>query len=80
MTRYTDLELPADESAATRIEWAGERYADLAEGVIPDDVGWFIWQYIVGWTDIGANEDEKRAYLAMSANFSDLLQSRRNDV
>ena len=80
MTRYTDLELPADETAATRIEWAGERYADLSEGSISDDVGWFIWQYIVGWTDIGATKDERRSYLAMARNFADLLNSRKEDV
>ena len=75
MARYLDLELPADDSALTRIEWAGERYADLAEGLSTPDVGWFICSYIIGWTDIGATEDEKRAYNAMAKNFSDLLHS-----
>lgn len=76
MTKYLDLELPADNSAATRLEWAGERYADLCEGILPNDVGWFVYNVIVGWTDIGATEDEKRQYLAMSASIADLLHSQ----
>ena len=72
---YTDLELPADNSAATRIEWAGERYADLCEGLLTSDVGWFVWNVIVGWTDLGATDDEKTAYLAMAQNFAELLRA-----
>jgi hypothetical protein len=72
---YTDLELPADNTAATRIEWAGERYADLCEGLLTPDVGWFVWNVIVGWTDLGATNDEKTAYLAMAQNFADLLRA-----
>jgi hypothetical protein len=75
MTHYTDLELPADNTAATRIEWAGERYADLCEGLMTPDVGWFVWNVIVGWTDLGATEDEKTAYNAMGQNFADLLRA-----
>jgi len=72
---YTDLELPADNTAATRIEWAGERYADLCEGLMTPAVGWFVWNVIVGWTDLGATEDEKAAYNAMGKNFADLLRA-----
>lgn len=70
-----DLELPADNTAATRIEWAGERFADLCEGIMTSEVGWFCWNVIVGWTDLGATADEKTQYLAMAKNFSDLLHA-----
>lgn len=77
MTNYFDLELPADESVATRIEWAGERYADLAEGLLTPDVGWFIWQYIVGWTDL-CTDEERRQYNAIAKNISDLLRANED--
>ena len=72
---YTDLELPADNTAATRSEWAGERYADLCEGLMTPEVGWFVWNVIVGWTDLGATEDEKRQYNEMAKAVSQLLRS-----
>ena len=74
---YFDLEMPADESVETRIEWAGERYADLCEGIIPLDVGRFIWNVVVGWSDL-CSEADRRQYNAMAKNFSDFL--RANDV
>lgn len=78
MTRHLEIEGPSDDSLATRIEWAGERYADLCEGLIPHDVGWFIHQWIIGWTDL-CNDEDRRQYRAMARNFSDLLQSQQED-
>ena len=74
MTRYLEIQGPADDSREARIEWAGERYADLCEGLIPPDVGWFIHQWIIGWTDL-CSEEDRRQYRGMAKNFSDLLHS-----
>lgn len=74
MTKYLDLELPTTTKPSERIEWSGERFADLAEGIIGVDVGWFIWGIIVGWSDLGT-ADEKRQYLALAANYEQLIRS-----
>jgi hypothetical protein len=71
--RYLDLELPRDDSVTTRIEWAGERIADLSEGLLSMDLGWFVWNIIVGWSDL-ATTDEKRQYLAVSRLVAELLR------
>lgn len=76
MPQAFDLEMPTDTSCSTRIEWAGERQADLAEGLIPDDVGWFIWATLVGWADLCGDSD-RRQYHAMAKNFAELLQARQ---
>lgn len=70
-----DLELPSDPSFATRLAWAGERYSDLAEGTMPAHVGWFVWQMVVGWTDIGHTSDECRQLHALAGQIADLCRS-----
>lgn len=77
-TRTFDLAMPTDTTCATRIEWAGERHADLVEGLLPNEAGWFIWATIVGWADL-CRASERRQYLAMAKNFAELLQAREND-
>ena len=72
---YLDLELPSDNTVETRLEWAGERYADLCEGLLPDHVGWFIYNVVIGWTDL-CTPEEKRQYNAMGGQIADLLRSR----
>lgn len=66
-----EIELPGRNHEA-RIDWAGERYADLCEGELLAEQGWFVWGVIVGWTD-SASPDEKRQYNALAQLFSDLL-------
>jgi hypothetical protein len=76
---YLDaIDFPASTDITTRIEWAGERYADLCEGKIAPEMGAFIQTYIVGWGDL-CSEDDRRQYYAMARQFSELLQSF-NDV
>lgn len=72
MSKYIDLELPQSSKPSERIEWAGDRYADLCEGLIDTDVGWFVWGAIVGWGDVGT-ADEKRQYAALAASFEAYL-------
>lgn len=70
-----DVEMPANQKVETRIEWAGERYSDLCEGIMPADVGWFVWQTVVGWADLGT-KDEKRQYLEMAKLIETFLRSQ----
>lgn len=72
MAKYLDLELPGT-NVNERVEWAGERYADLCEGLLERDMGWFIWGVIVGWSDVGT-ADEKRQYRELGKNFEQLLR------
>ena len=70
---YLDLEFPTDNSLPTRIEWAGERIADISEGLLSADVGWFVWNLIVGWSDLATTE-ERRQYLAVARVVEELLR------
>jgi hypothetical protein len=79
MTDIFEIELPKDTSCPTRIEWAGERHADLVEGILTDDAGWFVWATIVGWADL-CDSDDRRQYLAMAKNFADLLNYRKENA
>jgi hypothetical protein len=74
-----DLELPSDDSAATRLEWANERLWDLAEGKISKEVGALIASMLVGWTDIGCTDHERTQYLKMAKAFNEQLQAERGD-
>jgi len=69
-----DLELPADSHPETRIYWAGEAFADLAEGKIDNELGWFIWGMIVGWTDGPCTKGDREAYLRLAHNFETFLR------
>lgn len=71
-----DLELPADNTVETRIAWAGERLWDYHEGLLPKEVGWFVWNAIVGWADL-CTADERRQYLAMARELQQALQGEQ---
>lgn len=67
-----EMERPG-KNPTERIEWAGERYADLCEGEIESEAGWFIWGLLVGWCDV-ATPDEKRQYEQLAKLFETLLK------
>lgn len=69
----TDLDLPTDNSLATRIAWAGERHWDLVEGLLTSEVGWFVWNVVVGWADL-CSTDDRQQYLAMAREIQSTLQ------
>jgi hypothetical protein len=71
--KLMDLELPKDTKCSTRLEWAGERFGDMAEGKLTPEEGWFIWGAIVGWADL-ATDNERRQYLAMAGQIEELLK------
>jgi hypothetical protein len=77
LVSYLDLEFPSDNSLATRIAWAGERIADISEGLLSADVGWFVWNIVVGWSDLATTE-EKRQYLAIARVVGELLRGMEN--
>jgi hypothetical protein len=71
-----EIQLPADDRVETRIAWAGEVFVDICEGLVTNDVGWYVWQMVVGWSDL-CTAEERRQYLTMAGQISDLLDSRR---
>jgi hypothetical protein len=68
-----EVELPANQNPETRLVWARERYSELRRGTTTPDVGWFIWNVVVGWTDL-CTEDERRQYIIEAAKISRLLR------
>lgn len=71
-----EIENPRSVKFEDRIEWCGERLADLAEGMYPPPVGWFIWQWIVGWTDIGVTPDEAVVYHGFAQRIAELIRAQ----
>lgn len=71
-----EIENPRSEAFQDRVEWCGERYADIAEGLYPPPVGWFIWQWIVGWTDIGPAPEEAEAYHRFAQSIAELVRAQ----
>jgi|GEM_PF-1793307 len=70
-----DLQMPATENVADRVEWAGERIADVAEGLLGGEHGWLVWNIIVGWADL-CFEDDRRQYHALAGQLSTLLRNQ----
>lgn len=67
-----DLPLPASRNYSTRIEWAGDRYADIADGTIADrEVAWLVWNIVQGWSDLGTQE-ERDGYRRMAGQIAQL--------
>jgi len=80
-TNYTmsnpfEMQKPATQSVTDRIEWAGERFADLAEGKLSIAEADFVVAYVYGWSDL-CDVDSKRQYREMARNISELLSSIR---
>jgi hypothetical protein len=71
-----NLPQPKSNNFVDHLEWAGEMYADYAEGMRTDpNEGWWIWNRIVGWTDLGHTEDENRQLRTIATQLSDLLRN-----
>ncbi len=75
MTDPFEMQMPATQSVADRIEWAGERIADVAEGLLSGDAGWFVWATIVGWGDL-CTADERRQYIDLSGRIAEMLRNQ----
>jgi len=72
MATLETLTTPTGTTAAERIEWAGERIADLAEGKLTKSEASIVWNYLVGWSDL-CSEDERRQYLALARSVQELM-------
>jgi len=70
---FSSIPLPASSDANVRIAWAGETFQDLIEGLYTIEQGWYIWNMIVGWTDL-CTSDEERQYLAMARIYNEYLK------
>jgi hypothetical protein len=71
MPTLDTLQTPATTDCAARIEWAGERIADLCDGTLGASYAAMVWNYVVGWMDL-CTEDERRQYGALAHRVQDL--------
>jgi|WetSurMetagenome_2_1015567.scaffolds.fasta_scaffold899960_2 hypothetical protein len=69
------LEMPRDTRPSTRIEWAGERISDMAEGIIRKQTdAALVANVIVGWTDVwDGHQDE---YIQLARLFIALMNEK----
>jgi hypothetical protein len=77
--REYEIEEPADQSFETLLDWSNNVYADLCEGQYPGEVGWFMWQWITGFSDFGSDL-EREAFRHLSRRISDLLRAREEGL
>jgi hypothetical protein len=75
MTNLNAMQLPATQSVTDRVEWAGERLADVAEGLLGGDDGWAVWATIVGWADL-CSDDARRQYQDLAGRIADMLRNQ----
>lgn len=74
-TEIFDLELPADTEPETRIAWAGERVADIADGTIDNPhIVAFLQSLIGGWLDV--SDGHEREYQAILRQIKDMANDR----
>lgn len=70
-----DLEMPRDTRPETRVEWAGERIADMAEGKIKRQTdAALIANVIVGWMDV--LDGHQGQYLQLAKLFIALMHEK----
>ena len=74
MQTLSALQTPSATDCATRIEWAGERIADLAEGILTRETAVLIVSLITGWTDLCA-DDERRQYRELARMMQDMIEA-----
>jgi hypothetical protein len=70
------LDLPTphpDATCAERVEFAGDRLWDLAEGKLAREQGHFYCQLIAGWTDLCSSADREQ-YRGMVRRFEQMLK------
>jgi hypothetical protein len=75
MTLSSTINLPSSPDVNVRIAWAGDAFQDLIEGLYTKEQGWYIWNLIVGWSDLCTSE-ERRQYLAMSRIYDEYLKNQ----
>ena len=73
-TTLDSIQTPETTDCATRIEWAGERLADLADGTLPMDAAHILVAYLMGWADI-STEDEMRQYFTIAGRIDAMARA-----
>lgn len=71
--KLIEIELPGT-SFNERLEWANNKFVDLCEGIIDVTEAQYVWNVIIGWTDIGATEDQKRQYVQIANAISEVVR------
>jgi hypothetical protein len=71
MPTLDTLQTPTSSDPVARIEWTGERIADLCDGTLSKSYAAMVWNYLAGWMDL-ATEDERRQYAALALRVQDL--------
>jgi len=61
-----------------RLEWAGERIWDLAEGKLDQEDTQFVIGQLQGWADVAA-DNERREYRALAGQMQDLYRAMFED-
>lgn len=74
MSNALSIALPESEDVATRVEWAGERIADMAEGILSGDDAKLVVAIVIGWGDL-CDQDARRQYLSLAGRMTTILQS-----
>jgi hypothetical protein len=74
MTQLETLQTPTNSDTAVRIEWAGNRIADLAEGLLSRDTAILIVTLVLGWADLGT-EHERNQYRTLAGQMQSLLDA-----
>jgi hypothetical protein len=74
MTTLETLTTPASSSPAVRIEWTGERIADMSEGLLSRDTAILIVALVMGWADLGS-EHERNQYRSLAGQMQSLVDA-----
>jgi hypothetical protein len=75
MTLSYTIHLPLSSDINTRIAWAGDMFHNLIEGQLTANEGWYIWNALVGWTDL-CSANERRQYEQMARIYQDYLRNQ----
>lgn len=71
--KLIEIELPGTDFEK-RMQWANDKFVDLCEGIIDVNEAQYVWNVIIGWTDIGATEDQKRQYVQIANAISEVVR------
>ena len=69
---FARITLPAANDRATRLNWAAERLADLAEGLLTAAEGEYALTAVIGWTDLCSDSD-RAAYCVAASQLKSLI-------
>lgn len=74
MPTLSTLPTPSTTGCAARIEWTGERIADLCDGTLDMSYAPMLVAYLLGWMDL-CTADERRQYNELARRVSELREA-----